>query len=44
MRVAGGLVLLDTTFSNNPKVREDDSYQSSALKLSRVFASVGEFG
>jgi hypothetical protein len=26
--VAGGPVLLDTTFSNNPKVREDGSYQS----------------
>jgi hypothetical protein len=28
VRVAGGKVLLDTTFSNNPKVREDGSYQS----------------
>ena len=28
VRVAGGPVLLDTTFSNNPKVREDGSYQS----------------
>jgi hypothetical protein len=27
LRVAGGSVLLDTTFSNNPKVREDGSYQ-----------------
>jgi hypothetical protein len=27
VRVAGGPVLLDTTFSNNPKVREDGSYQ-----------------
>jgi hypothetical protein len=28
LRVAGGPVLLDTTFSNNPKVREDGSHQS----------------
>lgn len=28
VRVGGGPVLLDTTFSNNPKVREDGSYQS----------------
>jgi hypothetical protein len=28
LRVANGPVLLDTTFSNNPKVREDGSYQS----------------
>jgi len=28
VRVAGGSVLLATTFSNNPKVREDGSYQS----------------
>jgi hypothetical protein len=28
VRVAGGPVLLDTTFSNNPKVREDGSYQN----------------
>jgi hypothetical protein len=27
-RVAGGPILLDTTFSNNPKVKEDGSYQS----------------
>jgi hypothetical protein len=27
VRVGGGPVLLDTTFSNNPKVREDGSYQ-----------------
>jgi hypothetical protein len=27
-RAAGGPVLLDTTFSNNPKVKEDGSYQS----------------
>jgi hypothetical protein len=26
--VTGGPVLLDTTFSNNPKIREDSSYQS----------------
>jgi hypothetical protein len=28
VRVGDGPVLLDTTFSNNPKVREDGSYQS----------------
>jgi hypothetical protein len=28
LRVVGGPVLLDTTFSNNPKVQEDGSYQS----------------
>jgi hypothetical protein len=28
VRVAGGPALLDTTFSNNPKVQEDGSYQS----------------
>jgi hypothetical protein len=28
VRVADGPVLLDTTFSNNPKVQEDGSYQS----------------
>ena len=28
VRVRGGPELLDTTFSNNPKVREDGSYQS----------------
>jgi hypothetical protein len=28
VRVGGGPVLLDTTFSNNPKVREDGSFQS----------------
>jgi hypothetical protein len=28
VRVGSGPVLLDTTFSNNPKVREDGSYQS----------------
>jgi hypothetical protein len=28
VRVAGGPVLLDTTFSNNPKVQEDGSYQN----------------
>lgn len=28
LRVAGGALLLDTTFSNNPKLKEDGSYQS----------------
>jgi hypothetical protein len=44
LRVAGGPVLLDTTFSNNPKVREDGSYQSYPSSNGEVASNAPQTG
>jgi hypothetical protein len=44
LRVAGGPVLLDTTFSNNPKVKEDGSYQSYPASNGEVKSNAPQTG
>ena len=44
VRVAGGPVLLETTFSNNPKVREDGSYQSYPASNGEIASNPPQMG
>jgi len=44
LRVKGGALLLDTTFSNNPKVKEDGSYQSYPASNGEVASNAPQTG
>ena len=44
LRVAGGALLMDTTFSNNPKVREDGSYQSYPVSSGEIASNPPQTG
>ncbi len=44
LRVAEGAVLLDTTFSNNPKVREDGSYQNYPAPIGKTASNAPQTG